>query len=65
MEVDEEQNIQKAIDARKEKELELQNKIDMKKDLVNEHKPVLENLSSHHLYFDDESLDSIVSGKIG
>ena len=46
-----------------DKEKERINKIDMKKDLADEHKPTLDNLSSHALYFDDKLLEGLLKNK--
>jgi hypothetical protein len=48
-----------------DKEKERINKIDIKKDLAEEHKPKLDNISSHALYFDDKLLEGLLTNKLG
>lgn len=47
-----------------DKQKEITDKILNKKDFVEEHKPILENISSHSLYFEDEFLEGLMQNKL-
>jgi hypothetical protein len=53
-----------ALEIKQEQEMKRLAKIDLKKDILNEHKPTLDNLSSHDLYFREDLLTSILSGNL-